>query len=254
MMGMAGCTATPNGDEVVTKGLPVDALVPVRGAEGGKARLARLLTPTQRAALVRAMLQDVVEALRTVPALRTVAVTSADAALLDFAVSLGARALPEPPGTDGLNGALAAAIDRLQAAGAGVVLIVQGDVPEIGPADVGALLAGVGTRGPLIRAAPAADGGTSALVLCPPDAILPAFGPQSFRRHRAAAAHAGVPFERCVRPALAVDIDRPADAIRLLGSARAPHTRAALTQAGIVTHPEAARDKMHRRGGRRMEA
>ena len=53
--------------------------------------------------------------------------------------------------------------------------------------------------------------GTNALVLSPPDAIEPSFGPDSLARHVAAAEAAGVPSgsRRC--PALALDVDTPDD-------------------------------------------
>jgi 2-phospho-L-lactate guanylyltransferase len=203
--------------------------VPVKGSDGGKGRLARLLSPAQRAALVRAMLHDVVEALCQANGLGRVAVTSADTELLAFAATLGAVALPEPPGTRGLNAALSAGLTTLASAGAQAVLIVQGDVPEIDPDEVDALLTGLVS--PLVRAVPSADGGTSALLLSPPNVLAPAFGPGSFARHAAAASTAGIPFQRYDLPSLARDIDRPEDLARLRTSARAPHTRGAIGNA-----------------------
>jgi 2-phospho-L-lactate guanylyltransferase len=228
------CVPRSGGDGVVPIVPVVDALVPVKAAADGKARLQCLLSPGQRQALVRAMLRDVVETLRAAPGLRSVAVTSPDAEMLTLAARYGAEPLLEPAGAGGLNGALTAAITQLHAAGAGAVLIVQGDVPEIGPDDVAALLDGIATRAALVRGVPSADGGTSALLLRPPDAVTPRFGPDSFRRHAAVARAAGVAFECCRRPALAVDIDRPEDVGRLLGSTRAPHTREALARAGVT--------------------
>lgn len=210
----------------------INALVPVKRAVAGKARLSRLLSPAERAALVRAMLRDVVGALVEAGLVRRVAVTSPDAEMLALARELGALPLAEPPETRGLNAALGHAIRRLAADGADAVLVVQGDVPEIGGADVATLVAGL-PAGRLVRAAPSADGGTSALLLSPPDVVAPAFGPDSFARHRAAALAAGVAFGQCDLPALAWDVDRPEDVERLLRSARAVHTRAALLRAGV---------------------
>jgi 2-phospho-L-lactate guanylyltransferase len=209
--------------------LHVDALVPVKAAAAGKARLADALAPNLRAALVRAMLTDVVGVLVTSPALRRVAVISPDGEMLDLAVSLGAVAITEPAGAGGLNGALAAGIGRLAADGAGAVLVVQGDVPGITSEDVAALLAPV--HGRVVRAAPTADGGTSALLLHPPDIIPPCFGRDSFARHREAAMRAGTPFEALSLPGLAWDVDWPADIARLLSGEGAPATRALLLHA-----------------------
>ena len=210
----------------------VDALVPVKAAAAGKERLARLLTPGERGELVRAMLRDVAGALLGSRLLRSVAVTSPDTEMLLLAERLGARPLPEPAGDGGLNGALAAAIAQLITDGAEAVLVVQGDVPEIDPSGVAKLLAPPLT-GPLVRAAPSADGGTSALLLVPPDVIAPAFGLDSFARHRAAAQAAGAMFERCDLPALAWDVDRPEDVGRLVRGGGGSHTRRELLRLGI---------------------
>lgn len=263
----------------------IDALIPVKAAAAGKERLARVLPPETRAALVRAMLRDIVAALRGSASLRQVAVTSPDPAMLALAAGLGALPLAEPAGTAGLNGALQAALARLGEDGAEAVLIVQGDLPQIQPADVAAILgplvadagpratpdAVAGRPGPdspvttgplppapesvpaeastvvvaepahsaghfprLVRAVPSADGGTSALLLVPPAVIAPCFGPDSFDRHRAAAAAAAVAFEQCELPLLAWDVDRPEDLTRLLHGDQAPNTRAVLLAAGSL--------------------
>jgi 2-phospho-L-lactate guanylyltransferase len=206
------------------------AVVPVKGAVNGKARLAPVLTPAQRAALVRAMVWDVLDALQLVDQLAAVAVTSPDPLLLAFVAQRGAKALPEPPGVGGLNAALAAAVDHLTRCGTEAVLIIPGDLPQLSPADVAALLRPPLTP-PRVRAAPAADGGTTALLLVPPTVITPAFGEESFVRHRAAALTAGVPFESCERPRLGWDVDRPADLWRVRHSPGAVHTRAVLRTA-----------------------
>src|SRR5207237_764336 len=88
------------------------------------------------------------------------------------AQDLGALALPEPPGTRGLNAALTAAISRLTAGGAGAVLIVQGDVPAIGWDDIAAMLEPA-PQAPCVRAVPSAGGGASAPLLRPPGGPRP---------------------------------------------------------------------------------
>jgi 2-phospho-L-lactate guanylyltransferase len=75
--------------------------------------------------------------------------------------------------------------------------------------------------------------GTNALVVAPPDAIQPAFGPGSRVRHEALAAAARVPCEVETLASLGLDLDTPDDltAIRsALGGdpSRAPATAAAL--------------------------
>jgi 2-phospho-L-lactate guanylyltransferase len=208
----------------------IDALIPVRAA--GKERLAPVLTPKQREALVRAMLTDVLVALRRCGRLRSVAVVSPDAAILTLAAAQGATPIEEPTPSHGLNGALAVGLARLATAGAEAVLIVQGDLPQIGADDVAAILTAL-PAAPFVRAVPTADGGTSALLLCPPGVIAPAFGPDSFVQHETAARAAGVVFERLALAPLARDLDRPEDLVRLLTEAGETHTARALRGMGL---------------------
>ena len=87
--------------------------------------------------------------------------------------------------------------------------------------------------------------GTNALVLSPPDAIEPAFGPDSFARHVAAAEAAQVPHRVEEVPGLALDVDTPGDLAELAAAleerrGQAPSTRGALRQlerAGAWTAP-----------------
>jgi 2-phospho-L-lactate guanylyltransferase len=75
------------------------------------------------------------------------------------------------------------------------------------------------------------DTGTNGLLLTPPDAIAPSFGPGSFRRHRALADGAGALCQVQRPPSLLLDIDTGEDLAvlreRLAGEAGsgAPRTR-----------------------------
>jgi 2-phospho-L-lactate guanylyltransferase len=57
--------------------------------------------------------------------------------------------------------------------------------------------------------------GTNALVLAPPDAIVPSFGEGSRERHVAAARAAGIPYGVEELPSLGLDLDTPADIVAL---------------------------------------
>jgi 2-phospho-L-lactate guanylyltransferase len=79
--------------------------------------------------------------------------------------------------------------------------------------------------------------GTNALVIAPPDAVEPSFGPGSFARHVSAAESAGVEHRVERVPSLMFDVDTPEDLAELgaalAGDARrgqAPSTRGALRQ------------------------
>lgn len=112
--------------------------------------------------------------------------------------------------------------------GAGRVLLVPGDCPGLDPADVDELLAAPAT--PSLTVVPDRHGaGTNALLLCPPDAILPSFGPGSLARHAARGRAAGLPVRVASPPSLLMDVDTPEDLDALLGglpAGAAPRTRA----------------------------
>jgi 2-phospho-L-lactate guanylyltransferase len=71
--------------------------------------------------------------------------------------------------------------------------------------------------------------GTNGLLLCPPDAIAPAFGPGSRERHVGLARDAGVDVSIDEVPALLMDVDTVEDldvvTAALNGPAPAAHTR-----------------------------
>jgi 2-phospho-L-lactate guanylyltransferase len=206
------------------------ALVPVGALSGGKSRLAGELPRAAMEALIGAMLEDVLAALRASPALDAVAVVTPDPEVARLARTAGARALRLD--VPGLNPSIDAASAALCAEGADALLVVLGDVAGIGPADVDALFAALdalGGRGAVL--APARDGGTAALLRAPPDVLPSRFGPASALAHEQAARERGVPFHALARPALAVDVDRPEDLDALLASGSgAPRTRALLAR------------------------
>ena len=59
--------------------------------------------------------------------------------------------------------------------------------------------------------------GTNALVLDPPDAIEPSFGPDSCQRHQRLAGASGVHCEVVEVPSLALDVDTPDDLAAIAG-------------------------------------
>jgi len=215
----------------------VEALVPVRGLPAGKTRLAALLTVDQRNRLVRAMLADVVAALRASAGITGVTIVSGDDAAGRVAAELGVGFLRQPQDVLGLNAGLAWAQRAL--ADREAVLIVPADLPLVMPADVDLLLRAL-PDGPAVGIAPSRDGGTNGLLLRPPGVIAPHYGPESARRHAEAAAEVGVPARRVESEGWRLDLDAPEDLGRLLALAHegvATQTVACLRSEGF---PEGA--------------
>ncbi len=214
----------------------IPALVPVKRLAHGKSRLAAGLGREAAERLARAMLEDVVAALRAVRRLAPVAVVTPDRDVAEAARAAGATALlgPDP----GLNESLERGAKEI-ASGARALLVVLGDVAGARPSELAAMLDALesqGGRGVVL--APADDGGTAALLRAPPDAIPPCFGVESARAHREAAARAGAPLRELALPSLATDLDDASDlGAFVAGPGAGPRTRALLRELGLGTDP-----------------
>jgi len=106
--------------------------------------------------------------------------------------------------------------------GADSLLSVPIDTPGV---TVGELVAMSQLRDQFaVVVAPSADGtGTNALLLTPPEALPPRFGPDSLARHVREAGQRAVAHRLFSLPRLALDVDSPADLATFLAAAgRAP--------------------------------
>jgi 2-phospho-L-lactate guanylyltransferase len=184
-----------------------------------------------RTALAQAMFRDVISTLQKVPDLDEIAVVTADRAAAAVASGVGAAVLLDTVQA----GQSAAALVGIRYAldnGYDRVLLVPGDTPLLEPDEVAGLISGAH---PLVVVPDRHGTGTNALVISPPDAMEPSFGPGSRARHEAAAAASGLP-HRVERVAgLALDVDTPEDLAELAAALAArrggaPSTRGALNQ------------------------
>ena len=227
------------------------AVLPVKSFGRAKQRLGAAVGADERRALADAMAGDVLEALGRVEGLEGVVVVSAEGPALEAAHGSAeagrsgagarfARSAPveivDDPEEAGQSAAASRGISVAVARGAQRVLLVPGDCPALDPAEVRQLLTGR-ERGVVI--VPDRHGsGTNALLIAPPTALEPAFGPGSFARHAALARAAGARVRIGRLPSLELDVDTPGDlaALRAALAARsggAPRTRALL--AGIAS-------------------
>jgi 2-phospho-L-lactate/phosphoenolpyruvate guanylyltransferase len=203
------------------------AVLPVKSFGRAKQRLADEVGGGDRRELAAAMVADVLAALDRVAGLAGVLVVSAE--------PLAGRDVVHDPEERGQSAAAERGIRAAVERGAQRVLLVPGDCPALDPDEVGRLL-GRGGRAPHVVIVPDRHGtGTNALLLSPPDAIAPAFGPGSFARHEARARAAGATAEVCELPSLALDVDTPGDLAALRAAletraAAAPRTRATIAR------------------------
>jgi 2-phospho-L-lactate guanylyltransferase len=187
-------------------------IVPHRGLAAAKTRLAPVLDPGERVELARTLLTSVLGVVRQ--AVDDVVVITPATELEPIVTAAGARLVLQRG--MGLNQGLEQARVEAVANGIQTLAVLHGDLPNLAPDDVRALLqALVGDRGVAI-APDRAGTGSNGLAMRPPDVIGFRFGPGSFAAHRAQAEDAGLAPIIVERPGLAFDLDTPADLARWL--------------------------------------
>lgn len=206
------------------------ALIPVKKLAESKSRLLGGLPDATRQALTLVMLEDLIEALSATEGVERIAVTTPDETVAERARAAGAEVImrPEP----GLNAALEDGLDRLAREAGEDVLFILGDVAGALASDLAHLLAASRGQPKGVWLAPSSDGGTSALLHHPAGVIPCHFGRDSAKRHREAAAAAGVAYHEVVLASLAIDLDQPEDLdVFLASEGGGPRTRALLEAA-----------------------
>jgi 2-phospho-L-lactate guanylyltransferase len=176
------------------------AIVPVKGLEGAKSRLAPVLDADERARLVVEMLERVLRACQEAESITRTLLVTPDPDL----ASDGVDVLVD--GGTGHADAIAAALaDRRAAAGA---IVVMADCPLVTPESLDRLAAAARP----VALAPSQDGGVNALALRGAPRFDPAFGVAdaaalTIERVRATGIEPAVIDD----PVLALDVDRPED-------------------------------------------
>ena len=203
------------------------AVVPLKPLAEAKRRLADVLAPEDRRGLVLAMLRDVVAALKAAQTIDGILLVSRDPGAGALARELGIEFLMSQQDQD-LNSGLEAAIVEVRRRGAGIMMILPGDVPLVRAGDIDGIIAALPAP-PGMVLAPAADGdGTNCLVSTPPDLLAMRLGPGSASRHLRAAAEAGIARATFDGDGFALDIDDGTDfaalEARLAGDLSAGHS------------------------------
>ena len=206
------------------------AIVPIKRFSSAKSRLAETSASGLRPALAEAMLTDVLAELGRCVRLERIVVVSGEPAAATIASDLGIEMLDDPADAGHSEAALLG-IDAALAAGAEAVALLPGDCPLVRADEVDSAL-DLHEHG--LTVIPDRHGsGTNGLLISPPDAVAPSFGPGSRERHLRLAAAAGVTARVAEVPSLMLDLDTGDDLTRLAEAlesdpAPAPATAAAL--------------------------
>lgn len=194
-------------------------IVPHRGLEAAKTRLAPMLDPDEREELARQLLVHVLREANA--AADDVVVISPARQLAELVESSGARLVVQRG--MGLNEGLDQARSDALFDDIAELAILHGDLPNLHASDVRAMIDGLPGEGAAgVAIAPDRSGtGTNGLALRPPGVINFQFGVGSFAAHLAEVERAGVHLTVVDRSGLAFDLDTPEDLARWreLGSA-----------------------------------
>lgn len=209
------------------------AVLPIKSFDAAKQRLGDALDPNTRRVLAEAMFTDVLIALRRCAMIEGVLVVTINHAAQRIAAGYGAMVLEDRQ--QGHNDAAIHGIGRALELGAKRVLLVPGDCPLLDPAELDDLVDSHPPRRSAVIVPDRHGTGTNALLLSPPDAMSPSFGPGSRQRHERLARATRLDWQTVEVGSLGLDVDTPEDLAAVeaaLAASRggAAHTRGMLRQ------------------------
>ena len=214
------------------------AVVPIKRFGAAKQRLSDALEPTDRALLAAAMAADVLEQLAAAELIEHVIVVSGEAEVAALAARAGVE-LVEDPHDAGHSEAAVIGVAAAEAKGADAVALLPGDCPLLDPAELDRALAALEPNS--VGIVPDRHGsGTNGLLISPPTAIRPSFGPGSRERHLQLAEQAQVGGAIAEVPSMGLDLDTGEDLRELHsrlsagGHDLAPKTTAVLGQLAVA--------------------
>jgi 2-phospho-L-lactate guanylyltransferase len=214
-------------------------ILPIKRFAHAKTRVVETIGPPGRAAVLRAMLADVLVALDRSREVERVVLVTGEGRAEKIAMERAKRSktsleVLQELADHGHSEAATLGIVRAKALGATCTALLPGDCPLIDPTELDIALSSFAEA--TVGVASDHHGtGTNGLFLSPPDAIGPAFGPGSCERHLDRAKRAGYEAKLLDIPSLALDLDTPDDlsslsSILAENPGRAPLTAAALAE------------------------
>lgn len=223
------------------------AVIPAKGFNGAKQRLATFLQPQERRTLMRAMLTDTLTACTQATDLAGVGVVTCDHEVADVATGLGAEVLWEAA-AQGHSQAVGVGVHVCQQRGIAAMLTLPGDLPLLTATDVQAMIRPAQPSVPVLLVPNHDRLGTNAVVLSPPDCLPLAFGHDSFQRHLHLAAARALAVEVRRLPRVALDIDEPEDLARFAAQQATGHSARVLAELGLLERLARAFPLHHERG------
>jgi 2-phospho-L-lactate guanylyltransferase len=210
------------------------AVVPIKELEGAKQRLAPLLTPAQRRALIEVMMGEVLEAVAGARSLAGIVVVTIDPRAAVLAKRLDARIVTDGA-REGHTGSVTAGLRLLAREKRRGMITLPADIPAATGREIDLVVA-AHLPAPSFTISPAHDDlGSNAVICSPPDAVPLRFGDNSYFPHLDAARAQDIEPTVIRQPGIAMDIDHPIDLASFLRMPQSAgtRTRAFLQEAGI---------------------
>jgi 2-phospho-L-lactate/phosphoenolpyruvate guanylyltransferase len=220
-------------------------LLPVKNFANAKQRLASVLDSVERRKLAQAMLEDVLQALRSWAQRPPVAVVTNAPAARRLATRFSFEVI-EDTRNEGETEAIALGTRVCEEHGAPYTLVIPGDIPLVEPSELQAIIAAApdGPGGSVL--VPATDErGTNAALRKPAGLFPLTFGEYSFQPHLRAARAAGYPCVVLRLPGVELDVDTPADLALLIGAETRTRTQKLLRDWHVRQRLEAAKKAVY---------
>jgi 2-phospho-L-lactate guanylyltransferase len=191
------------------------ALVPTKGFERGKSRLAAVLPRAERTMLARDLFEHVITVLRASPTIDAIAVVSDSPEVREIARRRGAVPLADAEASRGLAEVVDRALAELERLGATSVMICMSDLPDLAIEDVTTVSSRM-DEADVVLAPDLAQRGTNVVAIKPATALPSCLGHEdSLRRHQKRAQSLGLTVGIELRHGLGFDVDEPSDLERL---------------------------------------
>jgi 2-phospho-L-lactate/phosphoenolpyruvate guanylyltransferase len=187
------------------------AIVPVKPFNRSKSRLASVLSPSQREALSRQMMEQTLKTLKLVEEISGILVVSRDQHALALARQQYGVQMVQESGNPELNEALTRATQMVVATlNARSVLIMASDIPMLTVDDLRNMIALSDAIGVVLAPDRHSDG-TNAMIVRPPSLIPYRYGEGSLQKHIEETRKHGLEPKLFESPTMSLDIDVPAD-------------------------------------------
>lgn len=191
------------------------ALIPVKGFDRGKSRLADVLPPAERAQLTRDLFDHVVDVLQRSTSVDHIAIVSDSDEARHHAERRGLLALSDVETRDGLSDVVNAAVRHLESHGATSLVICMSDLPELSVDDIESVARAL-EESDVVLVPDLLQQGTNVIALRPPSVLPSCLGHEdSLRRHRELARDIGLTVTVPMRAGMSFDVDHPGDLARL---------------------------------------